>query len=78
MNLSDRLKPYQVAHQLVHRLEKYQVSEVPRPFRRMSWNDLRYWSLLLDEDDAGLLRSVGIDPDQYIPTPEEWFGKVGA
>lgn len=74
----DRLKFWTVAHELRHRLEPYQITEIPRPFRRMSWNDLRYWALLIDEDDAGLLRAAGIDPDVELPTPEDWFGKVEA
>jgi len=78
LNLAQRLRPYQVAHQLIHRLEKYQASEVPSVFRRFTWNDLRYWSMLLDGDDEGIARLAGHDSDGPIPTPEEWFGKVKA
>jgi len=90
MNLADRLKPYQVPHQLIHRLEKYQATTpAVSIFRGQSWKTLAYWSMLLDEDDEGIaeliiqssarekaeqIRSLRKD---YLPTPEEWFGRVG-
>lgn len=71
-----RLDFWTVSHKLRHRLERYQVSEVPRPFRHLTWNDLRFWALMLEEDDERIGRLVGADEE--IPTPEEWFGKVEA
>lgn len=73
----DRLKFWSVRHQLIHRLERYRVTEpTVSIFRGQSFPSLRIWALLLDEDDDGLLREVGLDPDERIPTPEEWFGRV--
>lgn len=75
---SAALQFWTVTHRLRHRLEAYQITEVPRPFRSSTWNDLVYWQLLIDGDDRGIARLAGHNPDAYIPTPEEWFGKVEA
>lgn len=74
-----RLDFYSVSHVLRHRLERYQATTpAVSIFRGQSFPSLRIWALLLDEDDDALLREIGLDPDERIPTPEEWFGRVEA
>lgn len=81
MNLARRLKPYQVAHQLIHRLEPYDVS-IPHlsVFRGQSFPSLRIWALLLDDEPGPVYDSAGIplgwNVDEKHPIPEEWFGRV--
>ena len=48
MTLADRLKPYTVAHELIHLLRPYEASEVGLMFRNATWGTLVYWSQLLD------------------------------
>lgn len=48
MTIADRLKPYQVSHELVHRLKPYEVTDLPLMFRNATWATLVYWQQLLD------------------------------
>lgn len=70
----DRLKFYTVPHGLTKRLAPYEASAMPAVFRYSHWATLRYWMLLLDEDDEALITFAGLETE--IPDPDEWFGRV--
>lgn len=70
----DRLKFWKVPHELIHRLEPYDVS-IPHlsVFRGQSFPSLRIWALLLETAETEL------EPLPYwTHDPEEWFGRVEA
>lgn len=72
----DRLRFWQVPHGLTKRLAPYEASAMPSVFRYSHWATLRYWMLLLDEDDEALITFAGLETE--IPDPDEWFGRVKA
>lgn len=70
----DRLKFYTVPHGLTKRLSPYEANGSPSTFRYSHWATLRYWMLLLDEDDEALVTFAGFETE--IPDPDVWFGRV--
>lgn len=48
----NRLTPYTVAHQLIHRLEPYVASDVSLMCRTATWATLVYWARLLETEEV--------------------------
>lgn len=69
----DRLKFWTI-HPLRMRLAGYQATRPPTTFYGATWQTLRYWQLLLDEDDEALITFIGLDSE--IPDPDEWFARL--
>lgn len=53
-------------------LDAYTVTEVPSFTPRLRWDQLRFWSMLLDEDDEGIARMIGAD-FELPPDPKAWL-----